>query len=67
VARERDNIALIRQKLTNTGYSLGEVECMVHQFTVGAKIKDLGVEDLRALKESLQQQLDLAKKCLEIP
>ncbi len=66
LARERSNIAILKQKLINIGYSSGEVEYLIHQFTGKAKINKLGMEDLRALKESLQKQLDLAKKCLEI-
>lgn len=67
LARERNDINLIKQKLVNIGYSSGEIEYLVHQFAGRNKIKELGIEDLRALKELLQQQLDLAKRCLEIP
>ncbi|KAF1086078.1 hypothetical protein SPSYN_00816 [Sporotomaculum syntrophicum] len=67
LTRERNNIELIKQKLVNIGYSSGEIEYLVQQFAGKAKIKDLSVEDLRSLKESLQYQLELAKKCLEIP
>ncbi len=67
LAREKNNIDLIKQKLVNIGYSSTEIEYLAHQFAGKDKIKDLSVEDLRALKESLQQQLDLANKCLEIP
>lgn len=67
LAREMNNIALVQQKLVNIGYSSGEIEYLIKQLIGGTKTKDLSIEKLRALNILMQQHLEFAKKCLDIP
>ncbi len=61
----RDKILIIKQRLIDLGYNPGEVDYLVQKLGKGKSLDELGITKLNELKQALETQLDIAKKCLD--
>jgi len=63
--RAKESILNLKNQLINIGYNPGEVDYLVKKFGHSKSLSELEPSELQELKKALQEQLDIARKCID--
>jgi len=62
---EIKRIGSIKKHLVRLGYNPLEVNWMIITLCENRKLKELDLEEIKKVREALEEQLQMAKKCIE--
>ncbi len=62
---EVKNILLLKEQLIAIGYNPGEVNYMIINFSNGIDIAKANSKQLRDIEKQLEEQLSIAKQCID--
>ena len=63
---EINRILFLREQLISTGYQPGEINYMIKNLSNGQNVHNLDTNMLKIVENSLEEQLSIAKQCIEL-
>ena len=63
---EINRISSLREQLVLTGYNPGEINYMIKNLSNGQNVHNLDANMLKMVVHSLEEQLSIAQKCIEL-